>query len=100
MDEWDEDGDDIIHLNWLNRRHYEPYFTLFDAIDYNKNYDRKLTVDEMAAFYLLANIHEKGTIPDCFTGSNGEKICIGDKIGDLQSVAGGELSDMRAKELA
>jgi len=48
----------------------------------------------------MANIHERGAaIPNCFTGSNGEKICLGDSVGDIQST-GEQLSDWEAYDLA
>lgn len=81
----------------------EEYRNFGEAIDEMTGGDGFVTKDDMIAAYMTANIHEKtgedgcggsdsesgsGSGDDCFTGSNGETICHGDRIGDLQSNGG------------
>lgn len=77
----------------------DQYKNFFDAINHHTNQDGQLTVDELATAYKHSNIHERGAKPDCFTGTNGQKICEGDRIGDLQ-LNGGVPDQEKAFELA
>lgn len=91
----DTDGSRSLSKNEVDDR----YHTLHDAINHYSNQDGELTVDELAGAYKHSNIHERGAKPDCFTGTNGQKICEGDRVGDLQ-MNGGVPNQEAAFELA